>query len=289
MTAQPGSPVVAPFYHGDTQTIAYVVHDPVTRCAAIIDPVWDYDAPSARTATSFVGRLLAHVNEHQLKVAYVLETHAHADHLSAGAMLRDLLKAKLLIGRGITRVQHHFQPIFGQPLATDGSQFDQLLDDDDRLPLGALEIEVLATPGHTPDSLSYRIGDAVFVGDTLFAPDVGTARCDFPGGSAELLYRSIQRLLALPPETRLFLCHDYPPGGRALMTSTTIAATRDENIHLARAATASEFVAMRETRDATLPVPRLLLPALQVNLRGGRLPPPDADQVSYLRLPVNRL
>lgn len=284
-------PVVSAFFHSDTQTIAYVVHDPVSRCAAIIDPVWDYDAASARTSMVFVERLLAHVAEHRLTVLYVLETHAHADHLSAGSILRDQLTAKLLIGRGITLVQQHFQAFFGTatPLVADGAQFDQLLDDGDRLALGALEIEVIATPGHTPDSVSYRIGDAVFVGDTLFAPDVGTARCDFPGGSAATLYHSIQRLLALPPETRLFLCHDYPPQGRALLVSTTIAATRNENVHLARAQTVADFVALREARDATLPVPRLLLPALQVNLRGGRLPLPEADQVRYLRLPINRL
>ncbi len=287
--AGPAHPEVESFYHGDTGTWTHVVHDGST--AAIIDPVLDYDGASARTSTSSAQALLAFARERSLKVAWILETHAHADHLSAAGWLHDTLGAPVAIGRGIVAVQAHFKRVFGlgDDFAADGSQFDRLLDDGDELPVGALALRVLATPGHTRDSLTYVIGDAAFIGDTLFAPDVGTARCDFPGGDAALLYASIRRIFALPESTRLFLCHDYPPVPRAPLHATTIAAESAGNIQVGGGVTEAAFVAKRRARDVTLPVPQLLLPALQVNIRGGRLPPADKDGHCYLRLPLNRL
>lgn len=286
MTAQPE---VKAFFHADTNTFTYVVHE--GRSAVVIDPVLDYDAAAARVATRQADAVMAYVSEHRLTVEWILETHAHADHLSAGDHLRDALGARLAIGRGITAVQQRFKALFGMgdDFVPDGRQFDRLLDDGDVLHAGVLEIRVMATPGHTDDGLTYVIGDAAFIGDTLFAPDGGTARCDFPGGDASRLYGSIQRILGLPEQTRLFLCHDYPPATRSAQPQTSIDAQRSGNIHIGNGASQEAFVSMRTTRDATLSPPRLILPALQVNIRAGRLPSPDDDGVRYLRLPLNRL
>ncbi|WNL46119.1 MBL fold metallo-hydrolase [Dyella sp. BiH032] len=279
---------VKAFFHADTNTFTYVVHE--GRSAVVIDPVLDYDAAAARVGTASVDAVVAYVQEQRLTVDWVLETHAHADHLSAGDHLRNALGAKLAIGEGIIQVQARFKKLFGlgEEFVADGRQFDQLLRDGDRLHAGAMEIRVMATPGHTDDSLTYLIGDAAFVGDTIFAPETGTARCDFPGGDAARLYGSIQKILALPTDTRLYLCHDYPPATRGPEPLTSVAAQRGGNVHVKDGASEASFVAMRTARDATLAVPRLLLPALQVNIRAGRLPPVEADGVRYLRLPLNR-
>ncbi|MBS0464743.1 MAG: MBL fold metallo-hydrolase [Proteobacteria bacterium] len=285
------NPNVQPFFDKDTNTFTYVVYDHAGGAAAIVDPVLDFDAPAARTATRAADAVLAFVREHALRVEWILETHAHADHLSAGGYLRDALGVRLGIGRGIVGVQRHFEALFGlgDQFVADGRQFDHLFDDGERFGVGALDARVLATPGHTADSLTYVIGDAAFIGDTLFAPDVGTARCDFPGGDAATLHDSIRAILALPEHTRLFLCHDYPPGTRGPQAQTTIAAQAADNIHVGGDATAADFARMRQARDATLAVPRLLLPALQVNIRGGRLPEADADGHRYLRIPLDRI
>jgi glyoxylase-like metal-dependent hydrolase (beta-lactamase superfamily II) len=284
----PSHPEVESFFHKDTGTWTHVVHD--GEAGAIIDPVLDYDAASARTATASADAVLAFVRRRGLRVAWILETHAHADHLSAAGCLHDALDAPIAIGRGIVAVQAHFKPVFGlgDDFAADGSQFDRLLDDGDALPVGSLRVRAMATPGHTRDGLTYVVGEAAFIGDTLFASDIGTARCDFPGGDARQLYASIRRILALPAATRLFLCHDYPPPARVARRETTIACEAQENVHIGGAGE-SDFIATRRARDATLPVPRLLLPALQVNIRGGRLPAPDADGCRYLRLPLDRI
>jgi PncC family amidohydrolase len=277
------------FFHMDTGTFSYVVYDEAGGTAAIVDPVLDYDAASARTATESADALLAFVEAQRLRVEWILETHAHADHLSAGGYLRGRLDAPLAIGRGIVDVQARFKTLFGlgDEFVADGHQFDRLFDDGDTFGIGHLDARVLATPGHTGDSLTYVIGDAAFIGDTLFAPEIGTARCDFPGGDARRLYASIRAILALPPDTRLFLCHDYPPATREPMAESSIAAQARDNIHVGHDASADAFVAMRTARDAILPVPRLLLPALQVNIRGGRLPEAEANGVAYLKLPLN--
>lgn len=286
----PVPPRVESFFHADTNTFTYVVSEADGAAAVVIDPVLDYDAAGARTATTSADAVLAYIRRHDLEIEWILETHAHADHLSAGGYLRDVLRAPLAIGEGIVQVQARFKALFGlgDDFVADGHQFDRLLRDGDRLPVGGLEIRVIATPGHTDDSLSYAIGDAVFIGDTMFAPETGTARVDFPGGSARKLYASIQTLLGLPPETRVFLCHDYP-SGREPRAETSVAAQRDGNIHVGNQRSEESFVALREARDATLPVPRLILPALQVNIRGGRLPDADANGIAYLRLPLNQL
>lgn len=286
-----GIPEVESFFHGDTGTFTHVVYDREGGTAAIIDSVLDYDAAASRTSTASAEALLAFVHARRLSVEWILETHAHADHLSAGGVLRERLGAKLAIGRGITRVQAHFTALFGvaDEVPADGSQFDRLFDDGDTFRIGACEARVIATPGHTADGVTYLVGDAAFVGDTLFAPDVGTARADFPGADAAQLHASLQRILALPPATRLFLCHDYPVQGRAPIACTSIADERVRNAHLGEHVDASRFIALRRARDAQLPVPRLLLPALQVNIRGGRLPEPDANGIRYLRLPLDRL
>ncbi len=283
-------PSVHPFFHAATGSWSYVATDPATRHAVVIDPVLDFDVKSARTGTALADAILAHVHSGKLVVDWVLETHAHADHLSAGTYLAAELGAPLAIGAGITAVQAHAARLYGfeSGFAADGSQFDRLWRDGDRVPLGSLEIEVIATPGHTPDGVSYRIGDAVFVGDTLFAPDVGTARCDFPGGSATQLHASIVRLLSLPAETRVFLCHDYPPSGREPRAQATVAEERDANIHVANRS-AEGYVALREGRDATLPVPALLLPAVQFNVRGKLGAPRDAAGRPFLRLPLDAI
>jgi glyoxylase-like metal-dependent hydrolase (beta-lactamase superfamily II) len=287
------NPQVAPFFHAPTNTWSYVVSDVDGGIAAIIDPVLDFDAASGVVSAESARALLAHVHTHRLRVALVLETHAHADHLSAADWLKRQLAGEgtppqLCIGAGITAVQQHFRAVFalGEEFRADGSQFDRLLRDGERLPLGALQVEVLATPGHTADSLSYRIGDAVFVGDTLFSPAAGSARCDFPGGDAAALYRSIRRLYALPDTTRLFLCHDYPPAGASPRSEIPLGEMRASNIHVRSETTEADYVALRTGRDATLAVPRLLYPALQVNIRAGALPPGDAAGRLFLKLPL---
>lgn len=289
MKDSPASPSVESFFHADSGTFTYLVEDGAGS-AVIIDPVLDFDLPSARTWTASVDQLVARIRERGLRLAWILETHAHADHLSAGGYLRDALGAPLAIGRGIVQVQARFKGVFGlgEDFVADGSQFDRLLDDGDVLPFGTLDVRVIATPGHTDDGMTFLIGDAAFIGDTLFAPETGTARADFPGGSARRLYQSLQRLLGLPEQTRLFLCHDYPKD-REPCAQTSVSAQRANNIHVGQGADADTFVALREARDATLPVPKLLLPALQVNIRGGRLPAQDDNGVAYLRLPLNQL
>lgn len=292
MTSPAGSrTLVESFFHKDTGTFTHVAHAGDGSIAAIIDPVLDYDAAAARTSTVSADAVLTFVHEHRLKVEWILETHAHADHLSAGGYLHDTLGAPLAIGRGIVDVQAHFKSFygFGSDFAADGSQFDRLLADGETFQVGSLLARPIATPGHTGDSLTYLIGDAAFIGDTLFAPDIGTARCDFPGGDATELYRSIRKILALPATTRLFLCHDYPSAGRTPIAETSVGAQTERNVHIGNQATVNEFVALRTARDAGLPVPRLILPALQVNIRGGRLPAADANGIRYLRLPLDQI
>lgn len=282
-------PDVARFHHAATGTWSYVVADPATRVAAIIDPVLDYDWKSARTATHAADQLIAHCREHGLDVRWILETHAHADHLSAAQHLKREIGGEVAIGAGITSVQRTFKRLFGlgPEFQPDGSQFDRLLADDATLPLGSMQIHVLPTPGHTNDSVSFLIGDAVFIGDTLFMPDAGSARCDFPGGNASELYRSVQRLYTLPAGTRVFVCHDYSPGGRAALCETTIEAQRRNNTHIREGVDEAAFVQMRRDRDATLDVPNLIIPSVQVNIRAGQLPPAEADGISYLRVPLD--
>jgi glyoxylase-like metal-dependent hydrolase (beta-lactamase superfamily II) len=282
------NPEVAPFLHAPSNTWTYVVSDPATRTAAIIDPVLDFDAASGRIGTTSATALLDHVERNALQVRWILETHAHADHLSAGCWLKERwTDATLAIGAGIREVQARFRPLFNADFATDGSQFDRLFADGETFQVGTLAARVIAVPGHTPDSVAYLIGDALFTGDSLFMPDGGSARCDFPGGDAAVLYRSIRRLFAeLADDTRVFVCHDYGPGGRALGNATTLGAQKRDNIHVRDGNDEATFVAMRTARDATLPVPALLLPALQVNLRGGALPEPEGNGVRYLKIPL---
>lgn len=279
------------FFDEATFTVSYLVWDPATSTAAVIDPVLDYDPKSGRTSTKSADAVLAAAAAQGLKIEWVLETHAHADHLSAGAYMREKVKAKIVIGERIKTVQSTFRAIFNMAdQSTDGSDFDRLVKDGDRIALGILTIEVLHTPGHTPACVSYRIADAVFVGDTLFMPDYGTARVDFPGGDARTLYRSIRRILSLPPETRLFMCHDYKaPGRNTYAWETTVAAERERNVHVRDGVSEDEFVARRTERDRTLAMPVLILPSVQVNIRAGRLPTPEANGVSYLKIPVNAL
>lgn len=284
------NPRVESFYDQATSTFSHVVYDRDGGHAAIVDPVMDYDAASARTSFGSAQRLLDFVREHGLTVDWILETHAHADHLSAAAWLRGQTGARVAIGRGITAVQARFRDVFnlGEGFAVDGSQFDHLFADGDSFAIGALSGRVIATPGHTDDSLTYVVGDAAFVGDTVFAPDTGTARADFPGGDAARLYRSIRHLFELPGDTRVFLCHDYAPDGREPCAETSIAAQRERNVHLAGDVGEAAFVRLRNERDAGLAAPRLILPSLQVNIRAGELPPTDPNGVRYLRLPLNQ-
>ncbi|TXI49967.1 MAG: MBL fold metallo-hydrolase [Lysobacter sp.] len=284
-------PTVVPFFHRESCTWTYLVSDPATRHAAIVDPVLDFDTKAGRTGTRSAQQVVDRARAEDLDVRWILETHAHADHLSAGQWLkRECPNATLAIGEGIRIVQETFRPIFnlGEHFPVDGSQFDHLFADGDRFAIGAIEAEVIAVPGHTNDSVAYRIGDALFVGDSIFMPDGGTARCDFPGGDAHRLYRSIQRLFALPSDTRVFVCHDYAPGGRSYACETTIAAQKAGNIHVRDGVSEDAFVAMRTARDATLEMPALLLPSVQVNIRAGHLPEPDDNGVRYLKLPIDR-
>lgn len=284
-------PNVEPFLDQDTETWSYVVYDRDGGHAAVIDPVLDYDPKSGRTSTAGAQRLVDFVRAHNLTVDWVLETHAHADHLSAAPFVRDSVGGRIGIGERIRDVQKIFREVFNLEKAflPDGSQFDKLFTDGERFRIGELEGEVIYTPGHTPADMAWRVGDAVFVGDTLFLPDVGTARCDFPGGDAATLYRSIGRLLSLPDDTRLFMCHDYPPEGREHRCQTTVGEQKRENIHVREGISEAEFVKMRTERDATLDMPRLILPSIQVNVRAGELPPAEGNGVQYLKIPLNRL
>ena len=288
---QSANPVVTGFFDPATSTASYVVADPATGRAAIIDPVLDYNPRNARTATRSADAMLEFVTQQGLTVDWLLETHAHADHLSAAHYLKGKTDAPIAIGAEITAVQRAFVPLFeAVDVPCDGSQFDRLLRDGEVLPLGQLDIRILHTPGHTPACVSYLIGDAVFVGDTLFMPDYGTARADFPGGSAQALYHSILKILALPDTTRMFVGHDYLPEGRSQIAfETTVAAQAAQNVHIHAGVSEAEFVALRQARDATLEAPVLILPSLQVNIRAGDLPPATADGHVYLRIPVNAL
>ena len=282
---------VKAFFDPATWTVSYVVFDAPGGHCALVDSVLDYDPKSGRTRTDSADQLIAFVREQNLMVDWILETHAHADHLSAAPYLRNHLGGKIAIGGKITQVQNVFKGIFHlEPeFATNGSQFDHLFEDGDTFAIGTLQAQALSVPGHTPACMAYQVGDAVFVGDTLFMPDVGTARCDFPGGNAHTLYQSVRKLLSLPPETRLFMCHDYPPEGRAAQWECTVADQRARNIHVHDGVSEAAFVAMRTKRDAGLAMPVLILPSVQVNIRAGELPPPEANGVSYLKIPLNAL
>jgi glyoxylase-like metal-dependent hydrolase (beta-lactamase superfamily II) len=285
------APQIDAFFDEATNSVSYLVSDSEGGAAAIIDALLDFDAASGDVSTKSADAILVKAAERGVSVDWILETHAHADHLSAASYLRGKTGAKVAIGSGIREVQRVFGALLkADDVRLDGSDFDLLLDDGDRLPLGTLDIEVMATPGHTPACVSYRICDAVFVGDTLFMPDYGTARCDFPGGCAHQLYHSIRRILSLPRETRLFLCHDYKaPGRDEFAFQTTVAAERQGNIHVHDGIGEEEFVAMRRARDATLKVPQLLLPAVQVNMRAGQLPPAEDNGVRYMKIPLDAL
>jgi glyoxylase-like metal-dependent hydrolase (beta-lactamase superfamily II) len=284
-------PSVEPFLDPDTETWSYVVYDRAGGSAAVVDPVLDYDPKAGRTSTAGAQRLVDFVRAKNLHVEWILETHAHADHLSAAPFVRGEVGGRLAIGEKIREVQKIFRDVFNlkDSLEPDGSQFDRLFAAGETFAIGDLECEVMYSPGHTPADMAWRIGDSVFVGDTLFLPDVGTARCDFPGGDAATLYRSIRRLLSLPDETPLFMCHDYPPEGREHQCMATVAEQKRANIHVRDGISEAKFVAMRSQRDATLEMPRLILPSIQVNIRAGQLPPPEDNGVSYLKIPVNRM
>jgi len=281
--------IIHGFFDEPSHTISYLVMDPDTHQAAVIDPVFDYDHASGKAAMDSADKILAKAAELGAKIAFVFETHVHADHLSAAPYIKLKTGASVVIGERIREVQAIFRPVFNAlDVSGEGAEFDRLVKDGERLKLGHLEVEVIATPGHTPACVSYKIGDAVFVGDTMFMPDYGTARADFPGGDAASLYRSIRRLLALPPETRLFICHDYlPEGGRAnFVWETTVAAQRAKNVQAHDGVSEAEFVAMRVARDKTLSTPTLLMPSIQVNMRAGKLPPADKNGVHYIRVPI---
>lgn len=281
-------PAIEAFFDEATFTVTYLVSDPATQRAAIIDPVLDYDHRAGKIATHSADAVLARAAERGLTIDWVLETHAHADHLTAARHIKARTGAKVAIGEHISDVQRIFGKLFGAAdVSGTGSEFDRLVKDGERLKLGGLEIEVMHLPGHTPADVAYRIADAVFVGDTIFMPDYGTARADFPGGDAAQLYRSIRRLLSLPPETRLFMCHDYKaPGRGAYAWETTVAEERKRNVHVRDGVSEADFVAMRRRRDETLAAPVLLMPSVQVNIRAGNLPPADANGTIYLRIPV---
>ena len=292
MEASTAQAVITPFFHAGSSTWTYLVADPASASALVIDPVLDFNAASGRTGTASAQAVLDAARYQGCELKWILETHAHADHLSAGAWLRSVVAgARIGIGEGICSVQQTFRSVFnlGEGFAVDGSQFDHLFQDGERLDVGGLQVDVIATPGHTSDSVSYRIGDALFVGDSLFMPDAGTARCDFPGGSAATLYASIRRLYQLPDTTRVFVCHDYGPGGRAVASQTSIGAEKSSNIHLTAHTSEADFVALREARDATLSMPALILPSVQVNIRAGQLPEPEPNGVRYLKLPLDSL
>lgn len=289
MTAA-AKPEVHALFHQGSSTICYVVACPTTRQCAVIDSVLDFDLASGRTTIEFADKVIAKVKELGLTVQWVLETHVHADHLSGAPVIREALGGRIGIGDRIGEVQTGFAKIYNldKSFAKDGRQFDHLFADGEQFAIGSVQAMVLHTPGHTPACVSYVIGDAVFCGDTIFMPDFGTARCDFPGGSARTLYRSIQRILALPPETRIFVCHDYAPGGREHAWETTVAEQRRANKHVKDGVDEDAFVEMRTERDAELAMPGLLLPSIQVNIRAGQLPEPEDNDVAYLKLPLNQ-
>ena len=286
------TPHVEAFFDEPTFTASYVVHDPATRVAAIIDSVLDFNHPAGRTSCESAGKIIEFVEKEGLQVEWLLETHAHADHLSAAPYLQEKLGGQLIIGAEIITVQNVFGKIFneGTEFARDGSQFDRLLVDGDTLMIGEIPLIALHVPGHTPADMAYIIGDAVFTGDTMFMPDYGSARADFPGGDARQLYRSVRRLMKLPDESRVFLCHDYKaPNREEYVWETTVLAERTGNVHIHEGVSEDDFVEMRTQRDATLAMPKLIAPSVQVNMRGGRMPDPEANGVSYLKLPLNQL
>ncbi len=285
------SPVVHAFFDNETGTVSYVVHAAQESACAIIDSVLDYDPKSGHTSTGSADKVIQFVQQQGLAVEWILETHAHADHLSAAPYIKQQLGGRIAIGRMITKVQRVFDEIFNleDSFKFDGSQFDHLFEEDEIFHIGKLQAQALYVPGHTPADMAYHIADAIFVGDTLFMPDAGTARCDFPGGDAHTMYRSIQKILSFPDQTRLFMCHDYPPNERAPAWETTVARQRTTNIHIRTGISADEFVAMRTARDKTLGMPTLILPAIQVNIRAGNLPPADDNGIRYLKIPLNTL
>jgi len=285
-------PEVFSFFDEPTNTASYVLKDPATKAAAIIDSVLDFDVAAGRTATDSADEIIAFVKERGLDVQWLLETHVHADHLSGAPYLKEKLGGKIAIGANITVIQDVFGKVFnaGTEFERDGSQFDALFKEGDRIRIGEMTGTAMHTPGHTPACMTYVFGDAAFIGDTLFMPDYGTARADFPGGSARDLYRSIRKVLALPPETRLFLCHDYKaPGRDKFAWETTVAEQRKSNVHVHDGVTEDEYVAMREARDKTLGMPKLIIPSIQVNMRAGDLPEPEDNGVRYLKVPLNKL
>jgi glyoxylase-like metal-dependent hydrolase (beta-lactamase superfamily II) len=284
-------PEVTGFFDTQTNTISYVVKDPLSDACAVIDSVMDIDYAAGRITHDGADKIIAHIREHGLELEWIIETHVHADHLSAAPFIQEQLGGKLGIGENITIVQDTFGKIFneGTEFQRDGSQFDRLFGDGDFYQIGFMTAHVMHTPGHTPACMTHVIGDAAFIGDTLFMPDGGSARADFPGGDARALFGSIQRVLSLPADTRLFICHDYGPNGRDIKWETTVADERAHNIHVKDGATEDEFVAMREARDKTLAMPRLIIPSLQCNMRAGQLPPKDEDGKTFLKVPVNTL
>jgi glyoxylase-like metal-dependent hydrolase (beta-lactamase superfamily II) len=291
MTPLRGHPMVRGFFEERTNSVQYVVADPQTRHCAIIDPVLDFDPKSGATATHSADELLAYIDREGFTLEWILDTHPHADHFSAAGYLKDRRGVPTAIGEKVVEVQKLWKGLYNLPdtFRTDGSQWDRLLADDERFTIGKADVEVMFMPGHTLASIAYVVGDAAFIHDTLFMPDGGTARADFPGGSARALWKSIQRIMALPDDTRLFTGHDYMPGGREPEWESTVAEQRARNTHLVKARTADEFVALREARDQKLPMPKLILPSLQVNIRGGRLPEPESNGKRYLRIPLDAL
>ena len=285
------SPDIQHYYHAATGTLSYVVSDPATGKASVIDPVLGFSIVSGRTDAAPVDGICGFLDSRKLELEWILETHAHADHLSAARIVKARLGGKIAIGQGICKVQQNFASLFNlkPPFRSDGSQFDRLFTANDVFRIGSIECRVLATPGHTSDSVTYVAGNAAFIGDSLFMPDVGTARCDFPGGDAGRLYDSIQSILSLAPDTMLYLCHDYPPDGREMRYRCSIREQRESNIHIGGGRTRDEFIALRQARDKTLSLPALILPAIQTNIRAGAVPEPEDNAVSYLKIPLNQL
>lgn len=288
------SPVtqVQPFLDPDTETWSYVVYDHAGGTAAVVDPVLEFDAPSGHTGTGGAKAIIEFLRQEKLTVEWILETHAHADHLSAAPYIREQAGGRVAIGDQIQQVQTIFREVFNleKEFLVDGSQFDHLFHDGDTFRVGELDARVIYAPGHTPADMAWLIGNALFVGDTLFMPDVGSARCDFPGGDAATLYRSVRKLLQMPDDTRMFMCHDYPPSdGREHRCETTVGDQKRNNIHLHEGVSEAEFVAMRSKRDATLPMPRLIIPSIQVNIRAGQMPPAEDNGTVYLKVPINKL
>ena len=283
------NPVVKGFFDPDTWTVTYVVYEKPTSSCIIIDSVLSYDPKSGRTHTKMADEVIEFVKKNELKTEWILETHAHADHVTAAPYLRSELGGKVAIGDHISVVQSVFKGIFNleKSFPVDGSQFDRLLKDGEEIHFGNLSFKALFVPGHTPACMAYQVGDAIFVGDTMFMPDVGTARCDFPGGDAHVLYQSMKKILSFPPQTRLFMCHDYPPNGRPVQFETTVADEKKFNIHMHDGITEEQFIEMRTKRDATLEMPVLILPAIQVNIRAGEFPAKESNGIAYLKIPLN--